>query len=165
MPYERSSGYNGILAAGSFTCKTAAKFKLITFSVLGFAFFSISNRVELSWTELSWVEFATAGQPASSSWCRTALWGPWPDFKFSLVWCLLDSSCRAPSLTIGQVCILQCTSFTVQSRKGLIIIYYCLIWVSPAFISHWNRLAHLHPRALCSFWWHHMTHRVTVELF
>jgi hypothetical protein len=38
---------------------------------------------------------------------------------------------RAPSLTIGRVCILQCTSLTGQSRQGPITMYYCLIsnWV------------------------------------
>jgi hypothetical protein len=47
----------------------------------------------------SWIEFATDGQSASTSWCHTALWGPWPDFRCSLVWNVRLSSCRTPSLT------------------------------------------------------------------
>lgn len=52
-----------------------------------------------------------------SSWCEATLWGPWPDFKVSLAWHLLASSCGAPSLTRAHVCILQCTSLTAQSCK------------------------------------------------
>jgi hypothetical protein len=88
-----------------------------------------------SGVEWSGVEFATDGQSASTSWCWAALWDPWPDFTCSLVWHVLSSSCRAPSATRGWVCILQCTSLTVQSRKGPIIIYYCLIWDWVPFSS------------------------------
>jgi hypothetical protein len=63
------------------------------------------------------LEFATDGQSASSAWCRAAIWGPTPDFKFSSVWHVLASSCRAPRLTRGRVCILQCTPLTGQSRE------------------------------------------------
>jgi hypothetical protein len=45
---------------------------------------------------------------------------------------LLASSCNVPSLTRGQVCILQCTSLTGHSRKGPVSMYYCLIWGSPS---------------------------------
>jgi hypothetical protein len=62
------------------------------------------------------------------------------------------SSCRAPSLTRGRVCILQCTSLTSQSREGP---YYCLIrdfsnlvGHVPIFISPRNRVAQLYPQTL-----------------
>jgi hypothetical protein len=85
--------------------------------------------------ERSGVEFATDGQSASMSWCRAALWVPWPDFTCSLVWNVLVSSCREPSLTRGRICILQCTSLTGQSREGPIAIYYCIIWYWVPFSS------------------------------
>jgi hypothetical protein len=61
--------------------------------------------------------------------------GPMTRFPCSLVWHVLPSSCRAPSLTRGRVCILQCTSLTGQSREGLVAIYYCLIWDWVPFSS------------------------------
>jgi hypothetical protein len=58
--------------------------------------------------DLEWnpVIFATDGMSASISWCQAALCVPWPDFTCSLVWYVLPSSRRAPSLTRGRVCIL-----------------------------------------------------------
>jgi hypothetical protein len=83
--------------------------------------------------ECSGVGFATDGQSTR---------GPLPDFTCSLVWYVLAPSCRAPSLTRGMVCILQCTWLTSQCREGSVTIYYCLIWDShdledqvPASIS------------------------------
>jgi hypothetical protein len=74
----------------------------------------------------------SVGQTASSSWCRAALWGPWPDFTCSSVSHLLASSCRAPSPTRGRVCILQCTSLTGQSREGPVS---CLRLPQPGGLS------------------------------
>jgi hypothetical protein len=77
--------------------------------------------VKWSWSR---VEFATDGQSASMSWCRAALWGPWPDFTCSLVWHVLPSSCRAPSLTRRRFCILlQFTPLTGWSQAPVTI--YC----------------------------------------
>jgi hypothetical protein len=91
----------------------------------------------------SGIQFATDSHSASTSWCGAALWGPWPDFTCSLVWHVLASSCVAPSLTRGRVCILQCTSLTGQSREGLIIIYYCLVWDwVPPFVASYDSRAY-----------------------
>jgi hypothetical protein len=79
------------------------------------------NHLLLEWIV---VIFATDSQSASTSWCRTVLWGPWPDFICSLVWHVLASSFREPSLTRGRVCILQCTSLPGQSREAPITIHY-----------------------------------------
>jgi hypothetical protein len=123
-------------------------------------------------SEWSGVEFATDGQSASTSWCRAALWGPWPDFIYSLVWHVLPSSCRVPSLTRGQVCILQCTSLTGQSREGPVTIYYCLIWGSPdledevpVFISPGTGWPSSTSRHRVPFSSPLTTRRVTVEVF
>jgi hypothetical protein len=89
------------------------------------------NCVDWCVLERGGVEFAIDGQSASMSLFRADLWGPCPDFTCSLVWHVLASSCRAPSLTRGPVCILQCTSLTGQSREGPITIYCYLIWDSP----------------------------------
>jgi hypothetical protein len=80
--------------------------------------------VEWSWSE---VIFVADGQSASMSWCRAALWDPWPVFTCSLVWHVLASWCRAPSLTRGRVCILQCRSLTDQSREDPVTAYYTRI--------------------------------------
>jgi hypothetical protein len=58
-------------------------------------------------------------QSTSSSWNRAPLWGPWPDCTFILsLWQLLCcSSCRAPSLTRGRVCNLQCNRWLVKSLR------------------------------------------------
>jgi hypothetical protein len=49
------------------------------------------------------------------SWYRAPLWGP--DFIFPLFWQLLScSSCRAPSLTTGRVCNLQCNRLVRSLR-------------------------------------------------
>jgi hypothetical protein len=105
----------------------------------------------------SWSWIATDGLSASSSWFRAIFWGPWPHFKFSLFWHLLASSCRAPSLTRGRVCILQRTSLSGQSREGPVTIHYCPIWDSPnpegqipASISHRNRVVLMYLRAMGS---------------
>jgi hypothetical protein len=67
--------------------------------------------------ELSWIYFAADGQSTSSSWYRAPLWGPWPDFilVLSLVTIACFSSCRAPLLTKGRVCNLQCNLWLVRS--------------------------------------------------
>jgi hypothetical protein len=98
---------------------------------------SYYNPPQGAWLGPEWsgVLFAIDGPSAGLSWCRSTLWSPWPDFTCSLVWHVLASSCRAPSLTRGQICILQCTSLTGQSREGLTTIYYCLIWDWVPFSS------------------------------
>jgi hypothetical protein len=70
------------------------------------------------------VEFVTDCQLASLSGCRATLCGPWPDFKFILAWYLLASSCIAPPLMKGWVCILQHTSLTGRSREGHITVSF-----------------------------------------
>jgi hypothetical protein len=62
------------------------------------------------------VESEIDGQSASSSWCRTSLWGPWPHFKFSLTRQFLTSLCMAPSLTRGRYFSVHIT-YSPQSRR------------------------------------------------
>jgi hypothetical protein len=42
------------------------------------------------------------------------LWGLWPDFTFSLVWQVLVSSSRVPSLRRGRICSLRCNRSLVR---------------------------------------------------
>jgi hypothetical protein len=109
-------------------------------------FFSLFYLLQL-FVEWSGVEFRSDGQSASTPWGRAAFWGPWPDFTCSLVWHVLASSCRAPSLATGRVLFCNTSLLFVQIREGPITIYYCLIWDSVPF-----------PSSL-------MTHNVTVEVF
>jgi hypothetical protein len=86
---------------------------------------------------------------------------------------LLEMSCRqlqvsyfvAPSLTTGRVCNLLYNCFWALPEQSLLgrspaeltTIFNCLIWDSPnlegqvpVFVSPWNRVAQLYPRALGS---------------
>jgi hypothetical protein len=104
------------------------------------------------------VNFATYGQSDCSSWCQALLWFPWPDFKFSLVWQFL-ASCRASSLTRGQVCSSQCSHSLVRVTQDP----WPYITVSSETPATWrarflhllspkNRLDQLYPLALSSLY-------------
>jgi hypothetical protein len=63
------------------------------------------------------VRLAADGQSTSSSWYRASLWVPWPDiifliFSFGNYFVLVP---RAPSLTRGRVCSLQCNHSLVRA--------------------------------------------------
>jgi hypothetical protein len=76
-------------------------------------------RCDITLVELSWVYLTADSQSTSSSWFRTPLWGPWPDFIliFSLVSIALLFFRRASSLTGGRVCNLQCNRWLVRSLR------------------------------------------------
>jgi hypothetical protein len=50
----------------------------------------------------SWSYVATDYQSASLSWCRTSIWGPWPDFYYSRAFA--GFLCVVPSLARGWIC-------------------------------------------------------------
>jgi hypothetical protein len=93
--------------------------------VLRFSYWHLHRTVGIN---LSWVDVVTEGQSAYPPWCRTPLWGPWPDFTFSF---LLPEKCfdlRFGALSddrTGLQFVVQ--SVSGQSRGGLIAIHYCLI--------------------------------------
>jgi hypothetical protein len=85
--------------------------------------------------ELAFVLRPTDSRP--SSWYRTSLWGPWPDIIFlifSFVNCFVVVP-RAPSLTRGRVCSLQCNCWLVRSLRTsnhtLPFIWDCVPVLSP----------------------------------
>jgi hypothetical protein len=70
-------------------------------------FLRFSNDLSLS---LSYI--TTDGQSASLSWNKAPMWGLRPDFYYCLT--ITVFLYGAPSLTIGRVCLLQCTMYTIQ---------------------------------------------------
>jgi hypothetical protein len=58
-------------------------------------------------------------------------WVPWAELTFSLVWQILVSSCRAPSLTRGQVCNLYFNHSMVSRRTNNHILLSHLRFLQP----------------------------------
>jgi hypothetical protein len=109
---------------------------------------SLSLSLISDWTlRLSLSYITTDGQSASLSWYQAPIWGLWPNVYYCQT--IEGFWYGAPSLTRGQVCLLQCTMFNIQ---------YILLsqsWDSPnledqvpVFISPRKRVARLYPQAL-----------------
>jgi hypothetical protein len=82
------------------------------------------------------VRLSADGQSTSSSWYQAFLWGPWPDiifliFSFDNYFVVVP---RAPSLTRGRDCSLQCNRW-LSGHWGPITIHYRLIWDCVPFLS------------------------------
>jgi hypothetical protein len=71
--------------------------------------------------EWNGVEFTTDSQLASMSWCRLALWGPWPDFACSSVWHVLASSCKYCHRTLMTAVLLR-KSWQCHARPSSVML-------------------------------------------